>query len=160
MTKVRAFGRYSGKKEIEAIAVDAELGYVYYSDEQHGVRKYRADPAAADASEELALFGTAGFAGDHEGISLYVQPGGAGYVMVSNQQADTFRIFPRTGPAGKPHDHPLLRSVRLSTRASDGSDVTNVPLPGFPGGLLVAMSAERTFHFYAWDDIAAAAGLE
>jgi 3-phytase len=38
--------------------------------------------------------------------------------------------------------------------------VTNVPLPGFPGGLFVAMSTDRTFHFYAWDDIAAAAGLK
>lgn len=160
MTKVRAFGRYSGKKEIEAIAVDAELGYVYYSDEQHGVRKYRADPAAADASEELALFGTAGFAGDLEGISVYAQAGGAGYVMVSNQQADTFRIFARAGTLGGPHAHPLLKSVRLSTRESDGSEVTNVTLPGFPGGLFVAMSTDRTFHFYAWDDIAAAAGWE
>lgn len=51
MTKVRAFGRYSGKKEIEAIAVDAELGYVYASDEQHGVHKYRADPDAADGGK-------------------------------------------------------------------------------------------------------------
>jgi 3-phytase len=160
MTKVRAFGRYSGKKEIEAIAVDAELGYVYYSDEQHGVRKYRADPAAADASEELALFGTAGFAGDLEGISVYAQAGGAGYVIVSNQQADTFRIFSRAGTRGEPQAHPLLKSVRLSTRESDGSEVTSVPLPGFPGGLLVAMSTDRTFHFYAWDDIAAAAGWE
>jgi len=31
MTKVRALGRYSGRKEIEAIAVDAELGYIYCS---------------------------------------------------------------------------------------------------------------------------------
>ena len=30
MTLVRQFGRYSGRKEIEAIAVDAELGFVYY----------------------------------------------------------------------------------------------------------------------------------
>ena len=160
MTKVRAFGRYSGKKEIEAIAVDAELGYVYYSDEQHGVHKYRADPEAADAGRELALFGTAGFASDLEGISIYAQPGGAGYVIVSNQQADTFRIFPRAGTTEDPHNHPLLKSVRLATRESDGSDVTNVALPGFPGGLLVAMSTNRTFHFYAWDDIAAAAGWE
>lgn len=68
MTKERAFGAYSGKKEIEAIAVDAELGFVYYSDEQHGVHKYRADPAAPDAAMELALFGTTGFASDLEGI--------------------------------------------------------------------------------------------
>ncbi len=32
--KVREFGKYSGHKEIEAIAVDDQLGYVYYSDEQ------------------------------------------------------------------------------------------------------------------------------
>jgi 3-phytase len=160
MTKVRAFGRYSGKKEIEAIAVDAELGYIYYSDEQHGVHKYRADPDALDAAEELALFGTAGFASDLEGISIYPQASGAGYVMVSNQQADTFRIFPRAGTPGKPHDHPLLKSVRLATRESDGSEVTNVALPGFPGGLFVAMSMDRTFHFYAWDEVAAAAGLK
>jgi len=50
--------------------------------------------------------------------------------------------------------------VRLSTRESDGSDVTNVALPGFPGGLFVAMSTDRTFHFYAWDDLARAAGLK
>ena len=88
------------------------------------------------------------------------QASGAGYVMVSNQQADTFRIFSRAGTRGEPHAHPLLKSVRLSTRESDGSEVTSVPLPGFPGGLFVAMSTDRTFHFYAWDDIAAAAGWE
>jgi 3-phytase len=160
MTKVRAFGHYSGKKEIEAIAVDAELGYIYYSDEQHGVHKYRADPDSPDSTHELALFGTTGFASDLEGISIYPRPGGAGYVVVSNQQADTFRIFPRAGTPGKPHEHPFLASVRLSTHESDGSDVTAEALPGFPGGLFVAMSTDRTFQFYAWDDIAAAAKLK
>jgi 3-phytase len=160
MAKVRAFGRYSAKKEIEAIAVDAELGYVYCSDEQFGVRKYRADPAAPDAAEELALFGTTGFASDHEGISIYPQAGGQGYILVSNQQADTFRIFHRAGTPGKPHDHPLLASVRVSSRESDGSEITAEALPGFPGGLFVAMSTDRTFHYYAWDDIAAAAKLK
>jgi 3-phytase len=160
MTLVRQFGAYSGKKEIEAIAVDAALGYVYYSDETCGVRKYAADPDAPEADKELALFGTTGFASDHEGISIYATGPATGYILVSNQQADTFRIFPREGRAGQPHEHPLVTSVRLSTLESDGSEVTNVPLPGFPGGLFVAMSTDRTFHFYAWDDIAKAAGLK
>jgi 3-phytase len=158
---VRSFGTWSGKKEIEAIAVDQELGYVYYSDEQFGVRKYHADPAAEDAEDELALFGTTGFADDHEGISIYALDSKTGYILVSNQQADTFRIFPREGGAGGPHDHPLVGSVRLSTLDSDGSDVTSFgELPGFPGGLFVAMSTDKTFHFYAWEDIAKAAGLK
>src|SRR5690606_34404250 len=33
---IRKFGAYSGKKEIEAIAVDNELGYIYYADETAG----------------------------------------------------------------------------------------------------------------------------
>jgi len=152
LTRVRAFGRYSGRKEIEAIAVDAESGYVYYSDEGVGVRKYHADPEAPEADRELALFGTTGFAGDHEGISIYPASGGRGYILVSNQQADTFRIFRREGLPGRPHEHPFLASVRLSTRQSDGSEVTSAELPGFPGGLFVAMSNDRTFHFYAWND--------
>ncbi len=164
MTKVRAFGRYSAKKEIEAIGVDAELGFVDCSDEQFGVRKYRADPAAPDAALELALelalFEMIGFASDHEDISIYPQAGGQGYILVSNQRADSFRIFPRAGTSGKPHDHPLLASVRVSSRESDGSEVTVEALPGFPGGLFVAMSTDRTFRSYAWADLAAAAKLK
>lgn len=154
MTKARAFGRYSGKKEIEAIAVDDELGYVYYSDEQYGVHQYAADPDTPGAATELALFGTSGFASDLEGISIYKVADGTGYILVSNQQADTFRIFTREGQPSRPHEHRLVRAARLSTRESDGSDVTHVPLPGFPAGLFVAMSTDRTFHFYSWADIA------
>lgn len=156
----RRFGTWSGSNEIESLAVDGELGYVYGSDETSGIRKYSADPLAEDANDELAHFGTAGFAEDREGISIYPTGPGTGYLLVSNQAADTFRIFRREGTAGRPQEHLLRASVRLSTLDSDGSDVTAAKLPGFPGGLFVAMSTDRTFHFYAWDDLAQAAGLE
>lgn len=159
MTKVRAFGAYSGRKEIEAIAVDEELGYVYYSDEQCGVRKYLADPDAPGADKELALFATEGFAGDHEGISIMKRGEGKGFILVSNQQADSFRVFPREGRPGKPHQHPLLAAIQVAARESDGSDFTEVEVPGFPGGLFVAMSTDKTFHFYAGEDLARAGGL-
>ncbi|MFZ5497119.1 MAG: phytase [Verrucomicrobiota bacterium] len=156
----RRFGSWSGANEIEALAVDHELGYLYAADETFGVRKYLADPLAEDAEDQLAVIGPAGFAEDREGVSIYPTGPGKGYILVSNQSADTFRIFPREGSPGNPHEHPLLASVRVSTLDSDGSDVTNVELPGFPGGLFVAMSTDRTFHFYAWDDLAQAAGLK
>jgi len=161
MTLVRQFGAYSGRKEIEAIAVDAELGYVYYSDETFGVRKYAADPDAPEANRELACFGTTGFAGDHEGISIYRRPDGTGYVLVSDQQANRFRIFPREGAPGHPHEHPLLGLADVSAIESDGSEVTSAALgPKFPHGLFVAMSNGRVFHYYGWEDIAAAARLK
>jgi 3-phytase len=36
---------------------------------------------------------------------------------------------------------------------SDGSDVTSVALPGFPQGMFVAMSDDKTFQFYRWEDL-------
>ncbi|MGA0806846.1 MAG: phytase [Pseudohongiellaceae bacterium] len=155
----RAFGNWSGTKEIEAIGVDSAAGFVYYSDENHAVRKYLADPMAEDADEQLAEFGHDGFAEDREGISFYRRADGSGYILVSNQQANGFNIYAREGSAGDPHAHPLLATVTLATDESDGSDLANVELPGFPGGLFVAMSTDRTFQFYAVADILAAAGL-
>lgn len=152
--KVREFGRFSGRKEIESVAVDNERGRVYYSDEQVGVREYAADPDAADANRELALFATRGFAGDHEGISIFPTTAGRGYLVVSNQDGNTFEVYTREDAPG---GHAHVGSLLLATRASDGHDVVARELSAqFPGGLLVAMSDDRTFHFYAWADCAAA----
>ena len=155
ITLVRQFGRYSTKKEIEAIAVDTELGYVYYSDESFGVRKYAADPDAPDAGRELATIGTSGYASDHEGISFYKLRDGTGYILISDQQANQFRIYKREGEPGRPHEHTLIKTVPVSAIESDGSEVTSAALgPKFPNGLFVAMSNGKVFHYYSWDQIA------
>jgi 3-phytase len=152
-TLVRKFGAYSGKKEIESIAVDNELGYVYYSDEGVGVRKYHADPEKGDT--ELALFAKTGFAEDHEGISIYKTGPKTGYLLVSDQGANQFHIFRREGEPSDPNEYKLLKVVKVAALVSDGSDVTNVPLgKQFPHGLFVAMSEGKTFHYYRWEDIA------
>ena len=154
-TKVRAFGEFVGGKEIEAVAIDNELGYVYYSDETAGIHKYLADPDVPGADQELAFFGTDGFAGDQEGISIYKIDDGTGYVLVSDQQANTFRVYTREGQPGDPHNHQLVKIIKVSTNESDGSDVTNIPVDGrFPSGIFVAMSDDQTFHYYSWDDFA------
>jgi 3-phytase len=154
-TLARKFGNYSGKKEIESIAVDDELGYVYYSDEGAGVHKYYADPARGN--DELALFATTGFSQDHEGISIYKINDGTGYILVSDQQADQFFIFPREGTTGHPHDHPLIKIVKVSAHESDGSDVTSTALnEQFKNGVFVVMSTDKTFHYYRWEDLAGA----
>lgn len=153
-TVVRKFGKFSGKKEIEAIAVDNESGFLYCSDETVGIRKYYADPAKGN--QELALFGTSGFKSDHEGIAIYKTGKKTGYILVSNQQANSFMIFPREGNNGNENDHPFIAEIPVSTIECDGADATSVNLGGrFPNGLLVAMSNGQVFHFYDWRDIAA-----
>lgn len=155
-TRVRAFGAWSGEGEIEAVAVDDALGYVYYSDEALGVRKYHADPDAPQAQQELALFATEGFAEDREGISVYAREDGTGYILVSDQQADRFHRYTREGAPEDPHRHRLVDVIAVSTQASDGSEVTSTALnERFPLGLFVAMSEDRTFHLYSWTDLLA-----
>lgn len=149
---VRKFGKFSGKKEIESIAVDQSLGYVYYSDEQVGIRKYYADPDKGN--EELALFGLGEYKADNEGISIYTLDDTTGYLLVSNQSNSSFNIYPREGTNGNPHLHKRVTEIPVSTQESDGSDITSVSLPGFEGGLFVAMSTDKTFQYYRWTDIA------
>lgn len=152
-TVVRKFGNYSGKKEIEAIAVDDKLGYIYYSDEGVGVRKYYADPAKGN--DELELLATTGFTQDHEGISIYEVSDSTGYILVSDQGANQFFIYPREGTNGNPHEQPLKKVVLVSAMESDGSDVTSVALNStFSHGMFVVMSTDKTFHYYRWEDIA------
>ncbi|PUB30723.1 3-phytase [Elizabethkingia sp. YR214] len=144
---VRKFGNYSGKKEIESIAVDNENGYVYYSDEQFGVRKYYADPAKGN--QELSIFAQTGFTEDHEGISIYKTKTKKGYILVSDQGANKFHIFSREGK------NKLLKIVKVMANKSDGSDIVSIPLnKTFRHGLFVAMSDDKTFHYYRWEDIA------
>jgi len=148
---VRKFGNYSGKKEIEAIAIDNELGFVYYCDEQFGIRKYKADPSLND-NKELAIFGKTGFKADNEGIAIYKKTDSTGYILVSNQQANTFMVYPREGAKGKANEYPLLAEIPTSTIECDGADVTNINLgPKYKNGLFVAMSNGMTFHYYTWD---------
>lgn len=146
-TAVRKFGNYSGKNEIEAIVVDDALGYVYYSDEGVGVRKYYAD--ASKGSEELALFAQTGFAEDHEGLSIYPASDSTGFILVSDQGQNQFQVFSREGSRDNPHDHPLVKVVKVAAVHSDGSEITAVPLnERFNKGLFVVMSDDRTFHYY------------
>jgi len=152
-TLIRKFGEYSGKKEIESIAVDNELGYIYYSDEQTGVRQYYADPAKGD--KQLAIFGTSGFKVDHEGISIYKLTDSTGYVLVSDQGANRFQVFSREGSKDHPFEHCLLKIVPVAARQSDGSDMVTQPLNStFKHGLFVVMSDDKTFHYYRWEDVA------
>lgn len=145
---VRKFGHFGGGKEIEAIAVDNELGYVYYSDEGAGVRKYYADPDSSNT--ELAFFAQSDFADDHEGISIYKTGERTGYLLVSDQQANRFHVFDRQSP------HDRLAIIPTSTLESDGSDASSAAFGElYPKGFFVAMSDDRTFQIYRWEQLQA-----
>ncbi len=157
---VRYFGKFSGTAEIEAIAVDDALGYVYYADEGDGIHKYHADPDAPGAAGELAHFGRTGFRADREGIAIYERKDGTGYIVCTDQIAGNseYHVYRREGEPGRPHHHQaLLKIVRGGADSTDGIEITSRPLgPAFPAGMMVVMnSSGRNFLLYRWEDIAA-----
>lgn len=146
---LRAFGAFSGKKEIEAVCVDSALGYVYYADEGVGIRKYPVDPRLPE--REIALFAT-DYAGDQEGIALYAPPHGAGYLLCTEQRegGSLLHIYPRFGVQRTP-----LITLQTGADSTDGLDASahNLGAP-FETGLVVAMNSEgRNFWLYRWADI-------
>ena len=165
-TFVRRFGRFSGstvreENEIEAVAVDDALGYVYYADEADGIHKWRADPDHPDAARELAHFGRSGFRGDREGIAIYALKDGTGYIVCTDQlEGDSeYHIYPREGAPGNPHDHSReVAVVRGGADATDGLEISSAALgPTLPYGVMVAMNSKpMNFLVFRWEDIAAA----
>jgi 3-phytase len=160
---VRRFGRFSRRGaesgeigEIEAVAADDALGFVYYSDERFGIRKYHADPDHPEAPRELAVFGQHGFLEDREGLAIYETGVRTGFVVASDQVpgGTRLKIYTREGTPGDPHDHREVRTVTTVSDDTDGLDATARPLPGFPNGLLVMMNAGgRNFLLYDWRDV-------
>jgi 3-phytase len=165
-TFVRRFGNFSAtsireENEIEAVAVDDALGYVYYSDEADGIHKWHADPDHADAGSELAHFARTGFRGDREGIAIYALSDNTGYIVVTDQidEDSEYHLYAREGEAGAPHDHSReIAVVRGGADATDGIEISSRALgPGLPQGAFVAMnSGPRNFLVFRWQDIASA----
>lgn len=148
---VRRFGKYSGKQEIESIAVDDELGYVYYSDERYGTRKYLADPDAPNANEEIALFNTKGFRADHEGIAMWMRPHGEGYLVCTDQIKGNSEYHVYTRGENKP-----VGVFRVGADETDGIEISSAPLgPKYSQGIFIAMdSTPRRFALVSWAEIA------
>jgi 3-phytase len=167
-TLVRRFGSFSERAaslfesgEIEAVVVDDALGYVYYSDEQFGIRKWTADPEAPDARAERATFGLDNYRGDREGLAIYDLGGRTGFLLSSDQIGGGSRahVFPREGDETS-GGHRRVGVVTTTADSTDGLEATSRALPGFPSGLLVMMnSAGRNFQIYRWEDVAAALNL-
>ena len=141
----RSFGEFSGKNEIEAIAVDKKKNIIYYSDEGFGVRAYYANPLLGN--QEIITFAK-NFVGDQEGISV-IYKDGKNFVVVSDQQeVNQFRIF------YPEDDYKEIGNFYVNCIDSDGSEFHPGPFPEpFQDGLFVAMSDDLSFHYYSWAQI-------
>lgn len=156
--KVREFGTLVGGLDLEAVAIDDALGFVYYAEENKGIHKWHADPDHTDAGKELAMFGTEGFAGDREGIGIYTHADGTGYLVCTDQidGGSHYKVYRREGEAGSPHDHTQpLKILMGGADATDGIEVVSEAAgTRFPHGVLIAMNSKgKNFKVYDWREV-------
>jgi len=143
--RVGYVGKFSGEGEIEAVAVDDELGTVYYADEGYALREIVADPDSPQFGHQLSEFGHRFYQGDREGLAVYDLGHGRGYLLSSNQikGGSEVLVYDRRRP------HALLARLRLGADETDGLDCTVKPLPGFPKGVVVVMNSEGRNYYVA-----------
>jgi 3-phytase len=162
LTYVRQFGDFStvttpGDNDVKGVLVDDALGYLYYSDKSYGIRKYLVDPNAPNANTELTVFGMQEFMGDRNGLAVYANPDGTGYLLSVDQTPVQTRIlfWRRQGEPGNPHNHTVVSTLVLNADFTDGIEVTSAPLGSqYPSGLLaVSNRSGKNFLYYSWKDV-------
>ncbi len=103
----------------------------------------------------IQRFGVGLFVDDPEGIVIYDTGGGAGYLIVADQNASPtqFEVFDR-------QTYQYLGNFTGPTTGTDGIALTQRPLPNLPSGSFYAIDSDRTTHAYSWAAIANAMGLQ
>ena len=96
---IREFHKLRGPFDVNSLALQAAAAQIDHP----------------EAARELAHFGHTGFAGDNEGIAIYSNPDGTGYVVCTDQLAGNshYHFYRREGGPAGPHDHSeMVRCVR------------------------------------------------
>jgi 3-phytase len=155
----------------EGCVADDEYGVLYIGEENVGIWKYTAEPDESWNPKRrlVAVLGPKGPISDDlnddiEGLTLYHNSDGTGYLIASCQGKGTFVVFKREG------DNDYVASFRIvdgngidAVSNTDGIDVTNFNLgPAFPQGLFVVHDGNNengdktNFKYVRWEAIAKA----
>lgn len=161
--------------QVEGCVVDVPLGRLYVGEEAVGVWTYPLDPAKLAEHEpaRVLLDGINTRPGNHlardvEGVTLYENADGSGWLIVSCQGEDRYAVYDRvSGAYVGSFGVSFTRSDGAADRVThtDGITAISRPLgPAFPAGAFVAQDdnggSMQNFKIVDWRKIAAALGLK
>ncbi|WP_443078291.1 phytase [Streptomyces sp. SP17KL33] len=157
--------------QVEGMVVDPATGTLYAGQEDIGIWRLRADltgkPVLVDRTREYGVPGTydeeteecvpgadPGYGGkrlsaDVEGLTIYQEPDGDGYLLASSQGDDTFALYDREVNEGNEYEGGFRVGAASDTldgvEECDGAAVLNAPLGRrYPRGLLVVQDGHET----------------
>ncbi|MEV0241626.1 phytase [Streptomyces sp. NPDC050674] len=157
--------------QVEGMVVDPATGTLYAAQEAIGIWRMRADLTAEpvlvdkvrgygvpgvydEETEECTPGADPGFGGerlsaDVEGLTLFREPDGDGYLFVSSQGDDTFALYDREVSEKNEYEGGFRVGAASATldgsEECDGAAVLNAPLGHrYPNGLLVVQDGHDT----------------
>ena len=158
--------------QAEGCVADDETGALYIAEEDTALWKLGAEPSAGAARKAIArVADNPALKDDLEGVGLYAQPGGKGYLVLSSQGNNSYAIFRREG------DNAYLGSFAVNADGAsgidgvsetDGLEVTSASLgAGLEAGAFIAQDGRnvsppehQNFKLVPWSVIAAKMGLK
>lgn len=153
--------------QTEGCVADDETGALYVAEEDVALWKLGADAKAGSNRKPIARIGeNPALKDDLEGVGLYIQPKGKGYLVVSSQGNNSYAVFRREG------DNAYVGSFAVTANGdngvdgiseTDGLEVTSAPLGvGLEAGAFVAQDGRniappehQNFKLVPWSAIAA-----
>jgi 3-phytase len=157
--------------QVEGMVVDPATGTLYAGQEDIGIWRIRADltgkPVLVDKvrefgvpgvydeeTEECAAGADPGYGGDRlsadvEGLTLFQESDGDGYLLASSQGDDTFALYDREVSEDNEYEGGFRVGAASTTldgaQECDGAAVLNTPLGSrYPNGLLVVQDGHET----------------
>ncbi|MDJ0278714.1 phytase [Sphingomonas sp. 2R-10] len=151
--------------QAEGCVVDDRTGTLYVAEEDVGLWRFAADPAAPVDGTAIAKVDGTTLVADAEGLALAPRGRTGGYLVVSSQGDNAYTLYrlPAVTYAGR---------FRIGGGAIDGTSETDgielIPGnfgPRFPRGLLVAQDGDnapetQNFKFVSWGDVLKALRLK
>ena len=143
---------------VEGLVADTHHKTLYIAEEDRGIWAYPLVDHSAFAPRLVLATDDTLLMADIEGLTLYDQGEGQGYLLCSIQGANSYGVLDRQSLS-------LLGIFKIVPSGSidgaeetDGIDVTAEALPGFPKGLFVVQDGFNTtekqnFKFVNWSDI-------
>lgn len=148
----------------EGCVVDDRTGKLYVAEEDVGLWRFDADPAASPIATRIATVDRRILFDDAEGLALAPRGRDGGFLVVSSQGDNAYTLYrlPAVTYAGR---------FRIGGGAIDGtSDTDGIELmlgdfgPKYPRGLFVAQDGDnapdtQNFKYVSWADVLKALGL-
>jgi myo-inositol-hexaphosphate 3-phosphohydrolase len=148
----------------EGCVADDEHATLYIAQEDEGIWRYRAE--WDDATPPVLISNTRNAGGTHleadvEGLAIWDDGVGGGYLVASSQGDDTFVVFDRVGSNAYVGSFVITAGEIDGVDHTDGIEITSVPLGStFPDGVFVAQdnkngtTANQNFKLVSWSSIA------